>query len=144
MPTGGGGLVSGIAAAVRGRARIVAVEPEGSAALHVALAAGEPRPVVPASIADGLNAPFAGANALAVCRERGVESVLVSEAEIRGAFRFLHERAHLAVEPAAAVGVAALLTGKVSDVQGRAVTAIVSGGNVAAETAADILVFDEA
>jgi threonine dehydratase len=143
VPTGGGGLVSGIASAVAARARVVAVEPEGSAALHEALAAGEPRPVVPESIADGLNAPFAGTNALAVCQEHGVESVLVSEAEIRSAFRFLYERAHLAGEPAAAVGIAALLAGKVPDVQGRTVAAIVSGGNVAGETAAGILASDE-
>ncbi len=144
VPTGGGGLVSGIAAAVASRARVVAVEPEGSAALHAALEAGEPRPLVPESIADGLNAPFAGVNALAVCQEHGVESVLVTEAEIVNAFRFLYERAKLAVEPAAAVGVAALLAGKVADVQGRTVAAIVSGGNVAAPTAAGILASDEA
>jgi threonine dehydratase len=144
VPTGGGGLVSGIAAAIGGRARVVAVEPEGSAALHAALEAGEPRRIVPESIADGLNAPFAGEQALAVCNDHAVESVLVAEAEIRSAFRFLYERAKLAVEPAAAVGVAALLAEKVHDVQGRTVAAVISGGNVAGETAAAILASDEA
>jgi threonine dehydratase len=144
VPTGGGGLVSGIAASIGTRARVVAAEPERSPALHVALEAGEPRPVVPDSIADGLSAPFAGTNALAVCLEHGVESVLVTEDEIRAAFRFLYERAKLAGEPAAAVGVAALLARKIPDVQGRTVAAIVSGGNVAVETAAGILAFDEA
>jgi threonine dehydratase len=144
VPTGGGGLVSGIAAAVAGRARAVAVEPETSAALHAALEAGEPRRIVPVSIADGLNAPFAGENALAVCQEHEVQSVLVTEDEIRTAFRFVYERAKLAAEPAGAVGVAALLAGKVPDVQGRTVAAVVSGGNVAGETAAAILASDEA
>jgi threonine dehydratase len=144
VPTGGGGLVSGIAVAVGGRARVVAVEPEVSAALRAALEAGEPRPVVPESIADGLNAPFAGANALAVCRAHDVESVLVTEDEIRAAFRFLYERAKLAAEPAGSVGVAALLAGRVPDVQGRTVVAVVSGGNVAGATAAGILASDEA
>jgi threonine dehydratase len=143
VPTGGGGLVSGIAAAVSGRARVVAVEPEGSAALHEALAAGRPVPIVPESIADGLNAPFAGEHALAVCQAHGVESVLVTEAEIRAAFRFLYERAKLAAEPAAAVGIAALLAGKIDDAQGRTVAAVVSGGNVAGQTAAGILTPDE-
>jgi threonine dehydratase len=143
VPTGGGGLVSGIAAAVAGRARIVAVEPETSAALHAALEAAEPRRIVPVSIADGLNAPFAGKNALAVCQKNDVESVLVTEDEIRTAFRFVYERAKLAAEPAGAVGVAALLAGKVPDVQGRTVAAVISGGNVAGETAAAILASDE-
>src|SRR5947208_6343840 len=53
VPVGGGGLVSGIATAVD--ARVVAVEPEGSAALHEGLAAGEPVQMQPQSIADGLN-----------------------------------------------------------------------------------------
>jgi threonine dehydratase len=139
VPTGGGGLVSGIAAAIAGRARVVAVEPEASAALHLALEARESKRIVPESIADGLNAPFAGKNALAVCQAHEVESVLVSEDEIRAAFRFLYERAKLAAEPAAVVGIAALLFEKIADVQGRTVAAVVSGGNVAGETAAAIL-----
>ena len=136
VPTGGGGLVSGIAAAAPDR-RVIAVEPEGSTAVHDGLAAGRSVPVRPVSIADGLSAPFAGENALAILRHYDVESVLVSEAEIEEAFRFLYSRAKLACEPAAAVGVAALLSGKV---QGKAVATVVSGGNIAAETASAILV----
>jgi threonine dehydratase len=134
VPTGGGGLVTGIAAAAG--CRVVAVEPELSPALHEALAAGEPVPVRPRSIADGLAAPFAGGNALAVCRARGVESVLVSEDEIRDAMRFLYARAKLACEPAAAAGVAALLAGRI---EGERICCVVSGGNVSAQTAAAIL-----
>lgn len=135
VPAGGGGLVAGIAAAAPDR-RVVAVEPERSTAVHDALAAGQPVPVTPDSIADGLSAPFAGGNALAVLQANAVESVLVTEAEIEEAFRFLYERAKLACEPAAAVGVAALLAGKI---EGGPVAAIVSGGNVAATTASAIL-----
>ena len=138
VPVGGGGLVSGIAAAAS-RARIVAVEPEGSAALHAALEARRPVPVMPDSIADGLNAPFAGDHAVELCTERGVESVLVTEDEIAEGFRFLYERAKLAAEPAAAAGIAALLAEKVPDVEGKSVAIVVSGGNVARETAAGIL-----
>jgi threonine dehydratase len=136
VPVGGGGLVSGIAIATD--ARIVAVEPETSAALHEALSAGEPVTITPESIADGLNAPFAGANAVAICQGR-VESLLVSEDEIRAGFRFLYGRAKLACEPAAAAGVAALLAGKVPLGSTKAVAVVVSGGNVAVETAAAIL-----
>jgi threonine dehydratase len=137
VPAGGGGLVSGIAAAARGR--VVAVEPEGSTALHEGLRAGQPVTVRPQSIADGLSAPFAGENCIAVCRARGVQSILVSEGEIEAGFRFLYGRAKLACEPAGAVAVAALLAGKVPLNGATAVAAVVSGGNVAAETAAAIL-----
>ena len=115
------------------------VEPEGSRALHEGLRAGHPVTVQPQSSADGLSAPFAGENCIAVCQARGVESVLVSEDEIGAGFRFLYGRAKLACEPAGAVGVAALLAGKVPLSGATAVAAVVSGGNVAAETAAAIL-----
>ena len=136
VPAGGGGLVAGIAAAAPDR-RVVAVEPERSAAVHDGLAAGHSSPVTPDSIADGLSAPFAGETALAILRAHDVESVLVTEEEIEDAFRFLYARAKLACEPAAAVGVAALLAGKVERTDRSAV--VVSGGNVAAETASAIL-----
>jgi len=135
VPGGGGGLVAGIAAALPDR-QVVCVEPEGSRAVAAGLEAGHSVPVVPRSIADGLSAPFAGETALAVLRARGVRSVLVSEAEIGEAFRFLYERAKLACEPAAAVGLAALLAGKI---EAGKVGIVVSGGNVAAQTASAIL-----
>jgi threonine dehydratase len=138
VPVGGGGLVAGVALGARGR-RVVGVEPERSRALHEALAAGKPVHVETDSIADALGAPFAGEHPLEICQALGVESTLVTEDEIRAGFRFLYERAKLAVEPGAAVGVAALLAGKVPDVEGKTVAVVVSGGNVAAETAAAIL-----
>ncbi len=137
VPCGGGGLVSGIAVAAEGR-RVIAVEPELSPALHDGLAAGRSVPVEPQSIADGLSAPFAGENAVVICRELGVESVLVTEDEIVDGMQFLYTRAKLACEPAAAVGVGALRAGKLA-VEGEAVAVVVSGGNVAPQTAAAIL-----
>jgi threonine dehydratase len=104
--------------------------------MHSALAAGERVEVTPSSIADGLNAPHAGRNALAIVRERVEDVVLVSEDEIADGFRFLYERAKLACEPAGAAAVAALLAGKVA---GDRVVAVVSGGNVGAQTASAIL-----
>jgi threonine dehydratase len=136
VPIGGGGLISGIAIAAEGRARVVGVEPELSTALHSALEAGERVEVTPTSIADGLNAPHAGRLALEIAREHVEEVVLVSEDEIRTGFRFLYERAKLACEPAGAAAVAAVLAGKAG--AGRTVC-IVSGGNVGRETAAAIL-----
>ena len=142
VPVGGGGLVSGIATAVKAKrpgTRVVAVEPERSTALHDALAAGRPVPVVPASAADALNAPHTTELCLRICRERGVESVLVSEDELFEAFRWLYARTKLAVELGAAASTAALLSGKVRVEAGGTAVAVVSGGNVAPKQAAAIL-----
>jgi threonine dehydratase len=146
VPVGGGGLVSGIATAVKGmsrNARVVAVEPERSRALHESLKAGEPVTVEAKSIADGLNGPYAGANCVRVCTELGVESVLVTEAALREAFRFMYGRMKLACEVAGAATAAALMSGAVEVEPGQTVAAVVSGGNVAPKTAAAILASDE-
>jgi threonine dehydratase len=137
VPCGGGGLFAGIAsAAVPAGVAVVPVEPEGSRALHAAVEAGTSTPVEAVSIADGLNAPFAGNLATRICVELGIEPVLVTEDEIAAGFRFLYERAKLACEPAGAAAVAAVLAGKAG--AGRTVC-VVSGGNVAPATAAAIL-----
>ncbi len=138
VPVGGGGLIAGIATALP-NARVVGVEPSGSNALSAALAAGEPVPVEPKSIADGLNAPFAGQLPLEIARARSLEIVLVEEQEIEAGMRFVYERAKLACEPAGAAAVAALLAGKVALEKGETVVAVVSGGNVSGDTAAAIL-----
>jgi threonine dehydratase len=142
VQVGGGGLVSGIATAIKGRkpdARVVAVEPERSRALHESLLAGKPVTVEAASLADGLNGPYAGANCVAVCSALGVETALVSEDELKEGFRFVYGRAKLACEAAGAATSAALLAGKVELEPGDVVAAVVSGGNVAPQTAAAIL-----
>lgn len=136
VPVGGGGLISGIAAAVAPQGvRVVGVEPEGSAALALALEAGKPVSLTPQTAASGLDAPYAGENALAVCRAAGVEVVTVTEAEIEEAMRRLYMDAKLACEPAGAAAVAAVLGGKLSG----PVAAVVSGGNVGPEIASAIL-----
>ena len=142
VPVGGGGLISGVATAVKGRrpeTRVIGVEPEGSAAMSAALAAGEVVPIQPHSIADGLGAPFTGVLSLAVAQERVDEIVLVTEDEIADAMRFLYGRAKLACEPAGAASTAALLAGKVAVDADSMVAAVVSGGNVDAQRAAAIL-----
>jgi threonine dehydratase len=142
VPVGGGGLISGIATAVKGRnpaTRIVAVEPERSRALHESLKAREPVTVEAGSIADGLNGPYAGANCVRQCLALGIESVLVTEEELEDAFRFLYTRAKLAPEVAGAATTAALLAHKAGVEPGQRVVAVVSGGNVATQTAAAIL-----
>ena len=142
VPAGGGGLVSGIAVAVkalRPEARVIAVEPELSPALHDGLAASASVPVTPRSAADALNAPFAGASCIETCRALGVESVLVDEDDLGVAFRWLYARMKLACELGAAASTAALLSGKVVVEPGRTAVIVVSGGNVAPRQAAAIL-----
>ena len=142
VPVGGGGLVSGIAAAVKAvkpEVRVVAIEPELSNALNASCAAGHTVTVEPRSLADGLNGPYAGPNCVEICLGLGVESVLVTDEEIKDAFRFLYGRMKLACEPAGAATAAALLAGRIDLEPGQTVAAVVSGGNVAPKTAAAIL-----
>jgi threonine dehydratase len=142
VQVGGGGLVSGIASAVKGvrpAARVVAVEPELSAALHESLKVGRPVTVEPRSIADGLNGPYAGGNCVEICGALGVESILVTEDDLKEGFRFMYGRMKLACEVAGAATAAALLAGKVQLEPGSKVVAVVSGGNVAPEAAVAIL-----
>jgi threonine dehydratase len=147
VQVGGGGLVSGIATAVKGikpDARVIAVEPERSPALHEGMKAGKVVHVEAESAADGLNGPYAGENCIAVCLEYGVESVLVTEDDLRAGFHFMYGRMKLACELAGAATAAALLSGRVDLEPGQTIAAVVSGGNVAGKTAAAILASDEA
>ncbi len=142
VPIAGGGLISGVATAVKGlrpEARVIGVEPEGAATMSAALAAGKVVPITPKTVADGLAAPFVGEGTLAICRELVDEIVLVSDAQIEEAFRLLYSRAKLACEPAGAAATAALLAGKVPLEPDEDVAAVVSGGNVVPETASAIL-----
>jgi threonine dehydratase len=78
VPIGGGGLISGVAVAAAGRARVIGVEPDLSTAIHSALVAGKRVDVTPTSVADGLNAPYAGENTRAIVGQLVEEVVLVS------------------------------------------------------------------
>jgi threonine dehydratase len=130
VQVGGGGLISGCAVvmkALRPSVRIVGVEPEGANAMSVALDAGEVVPIVPVSVAEGLCAPFAGVHTLAAVRSYVDEVVTLPDEAIVDAMRLMVERTKLAVEPAAAAGVAALLTGAVT---GSSVVVIATGGNL--------------
>jgi threonine dehydratase len=142
VQVGGGGLISGIATAVKGLkpdVRVVAIEPELSNALQASMAAGESVTVEPRSHADGLNGPYAGPNCVRICLELGVENLLVTEDDIKDGFRWLYARLKLACEPAGAATAAALLSGKLELEPDDVVATVVSGGNVAPETAGAIL-----
>ncbi len=141
---GGGGLISGLAVAATAKrkgVRIVGVEPEGAAAMRVALDAGRPVPLESIkTIADGLAAPVAGTNTLDIVRRLVEDVVVISDALIAEGLRFLAERAKLVAEPAGAAAVGALLAGKVKVRPGERVVAIVSGGNIDRKRFAELVV----
>ncbi|MEO5616707.1 MAG: threonine/serine dehydratase [Candidatus Eisenbacteria bacterium] len=134
VPVGGGGLLAGVACAIKALkpgCRVVGVELEAGPGMTPALAAGKPVPVTrPRTRADGLTPPFVGAIPLEVARRSVDAIVLVSEAEIEEAMRALMLRAKLYVEGSGAAATAALLAGKVAVEPGESVLTIVSGGNV--------------
>lgn len=133
---GGGGLTAGAAAAIKARAevdgrtvRIIGVQAANSAAYPASLAAGEPLEVATTpTIADGIAVARPGDVPFEIIRQLVDEVVTVSEDDIARAILMLLERAKLVVEPAGAVGVAALMTGKIS-ASGPTV-AVLSGGNI--------------
>ena len=130
---GGGGLISGIAAALkqsRRAVRVHGVEPERSNALSLALEAGEPVQIRPDSIADGLGSPFAGVWTLDLVRRYVDSIVLVDDATIARGMRFALERMKQLLEPAGAAALGALLAGLVPVRSGETVCVIASGGNV--------------
>ena len=131
VPVGGGGLISGIAVAVkqqRPEVRIIGVEPEQAPGVSESLAAGHP--VAPSrldTIADGLAAPYTRPFTLALIQRYVDEMRTVSDAAIIEALRATAVRAKLVVEPAGAAAVAALLADPAIE---RPVVAILSGGNL--------------
>lgn len=131
---GGGGLMSGVATAVRAlspRTRIIGVEPTGAAVIRKSLDAGHPvRLDRIDTIADGLSAPMAGPLTFPILQQLVDDVVLVSDDEIRQAMRDVMTSAKLVAEPAAAAAVAAVSAGRVGARPGDRVVAVLSGGNV--------------
>lgn len=114
VAVGGGGLIAGTATACAGSGvEVVGVEPQGIPTLHSALAAGEPVDVTVDSLtASALGARRTGSLNLAVAQAGGVEVLLVSDRDILAARDLLWDQVRLAVEPAGAAGLAAILTGQ--------------------------------
>jgi threonine dehydratase len=140
VPIGGGGLASGVAAAVKAvapAARIIGVEPELAADARASLAAGEivrwPADKVSRTIADGTRTQALGVRTFAHLRAHLERVVTVSEEEIAAAVRLAAERSRLVVEPSGALGIAALTFHAAELGLGAVagpVVAVVSGGNV--------------
>jgi len=132
--TGGGGLLAGIAVAVRAHrpeVSILGVQAEGAAAYPVSLSLGRPQPLdTMATMADGIAVGRPGDVPFAVVRALVDGVVTVDEELISRALLFLLERAKLVVEPAGAVAVAALMDHDVAAAIRPPVVAVLSGGNI--------------
>jgi len=136
VPIGGGGVISGIAIAVKGLAerqgrtiRVIGVQAENAAAYPSSIAAGEPLTITTSpTISDGIAVARPGDMNFPIIRDLVDEVVTVSDDDTARALLVLLERAKLVVEAAGAVGVAAIMSGAVHDT-GRTVV-LLSGGNI--------------
>ncbi|TFD90405.1 threonine ammonia-lyase [Cryobacterium serini] len=136
VPIGGGGLISGVASALKQRAardgrriRVIGVQAENAAAYPPSLEAGEATMIsILPTIADGIAVAMPGLLNFEIVRDAVDEIVTVSEDDTARALLVLLERAKLVVEPAGAVAVAAILAGKVTPTG--PTVAILSGGNI--------------
>jgi threonine dehydratase len=136
VPIGGGGLISGVASAIKQKAaltgrtiRVIGVQAANSAPYPISLALGEATEItMTPTIADGIAVAKPGMLNFEIVRETVDEIVTVEEDDIAKALLVLLERAKLVVEPAGAVAVAAILAGKITPT-GNTV-AILSGGNI--------------
>ncbi len=130
---GGGGLISGcatIAKSLQPGIRVFGVEPERASDVYQSMEAGQRITIeAPDTIADGLRTLAPGKLTFPIIQQSVERILLVSEDEIRDAMRFLLLRMKLLVEPSGAVGVAALLGGKLPP-EIQTVGVVISGGNV--------------
>ena len=130
VAVGGGGLIAGVAAALHERARVVAVEPVTSAALHAALAAGGPVDVPVSGVAaDSLGARRVGTIAYETVVAARVPSVLVDDQAIVDARRHLWEDYRIVVEHGTAAAQAALTSGAYVPEPGERVVVLLCGAN---------------
>jgi threo-3-hydroxy-L-aspartate ammonia-lyase len=148
VPVGGGGMASGVAAAIKlskPGVRIIAVEPEGAPKMSKSMAAGQPITLPSsASIADGLMNLRPGDITFAHIRNFVDEVVTVSETDIANTVGWLFRNARLVVEPSGAVTSAAVALGLGHvDLDKGPVVAVVSGGNVAPEAFAKYVTANE-
>ena len=132
VPVGGGGLIGGIAAYFAGTVRVIGVEPEGAPTLTRARAEGRPADAPAEGVAADALAPRRVGELVFPITQAYVEDVaLVDDASILAAQQALWQAARIAAEPAASVGIAALLTGAYKPAPGEHVAVVISGANMA-------------
>ena len=137
VSVGGGGLIAGIAVWFAGRSRVVALEPEGAPTLYRAREAGTPVDVQVGGIAaDSLGARRIGGIAWSITQQHVVQAELLGDDAIRKAQRFMWQELKLAVEPAAALPLAAVQCGAIRPREGETLCLIVCGANLDVATLA--------
>jgi len=145
VPVGGGGLISGIAIAIkeaRPEVRVIGVEAEGADAFSQSLASPNGQPVTLKSvntIADGIALKAPGRLTYPIVRQYVDDIVVVRDDEIAGVILLFMERLKLVVEGAGAASVAALLSGRVAPSGDKPTVAVVSGGNIDVDVIARII-----
>ncbi|MFZ7101648.1 MAG: threonine ammonia-lyase [Peptococcaceae bacterium] len=130
VPVGGGGLLSGIAACIKGinpRVKVIGVEPRGSCCMYTSLKSGARTEISPNTIADGLRTVIPGQLTFPLVQKYVDDLILVEEAEIKQAMKIVMERMKVMIEPSGAVSVAAALK---EEGRGLKLVAVVSGGNL--------------
>jgi threonine dehydratase len=132
VPVGGGGLIGGIAAWFGGATRVIGVEPDGAPTLTMARAMRRPYDAPAEGVAADALAPRRVGELVFPITQAYVEDVvLVDDPSILAAQRVLWQTARIAAEPAACVGIAALLTGAYKPAPGEHVAVVISGANMA-------------
>jgi threonine dehydratase len=142
-PASGGGLVAGIATAIKAKfpeTQVMTAEPEGFDDHAKSFAAGRRTAITPVgrTICDALMAPMPGEITFAVNNALGVCGVVVSDAEVGAAVKFAFDELKLVVEPGGAIALAALLAGRI-EARGKTIAIVLSGGNVDAELFAKLI-----
>ena len=132
VPVGGGGLIGGIAAYFTGTVRVIGVEPDGAPTLTRARAEGRPADAPAGGVAaDALAPRRVGEMVFPITQAYVEDVVLVDDASILAAQRSLWQAARIAAEPAASVGIAAVLAGAYKPAPGEHVAVVISGANMA-------------
>jgi len=142
-PASGGGLVAGVGTAIKSRfpgAQVMTAEPEGFDDHAKSFAAGRRTAIKPSgrTICDALMAAMPGEITFAVNNALGVRGVVVSDAEVGAAVKFAFTELKLVVEPGGAIGLAALLAGRI-EARGKTIAIVLSGGNVDADLFAKLI-----
>jgi len=147
VPVGGGGLIGGIANAVkqlRPECQIYGVEPTGADSMHRSHASGKPQAIEKVdTIADSLGAPFAMPYSFALTEQNVDELVLVDDDDLRRTMGFLFRAMKLAVEPACAASTAALLGPLREKLRGKRVVIVMCGSNIDWDTFERQAIFDD-
>jgi threonine dehydratase len=143
VPVGGGGLIAGVAVAIKSRkpaVQIIGVEPRRAASFQAALGAGHPVHVaMQPTLADGLAVPCVGENAFAIARKLVDRHLLVDEHELARAVLRLIELEKAVVEGAGAAALAPLLANLLPELRGKKVVLPLCGGNIDTTTLGRII-----